>query len=877
MATNQYISYSSRNGGGGSSGVSSINSLTGAVTLAAGSGITITPSGNTLTIASTGGGSGTVTSVSVVTANGVSGTVATATTTPAITLTLGAITPSSIVASGSISGANLSGTNTGDVTLGTANGLSLSSQVLSLGLSSTSTTGALSSTDWNTFNGKQAAGSYITALTGDGSASGPGSAAFTLATVNASPGSFGSASTSLSATVNAKGLVTSLASNPIQIVESQVTNLVSDLASKQSTTLPVNDILVGNASNVATAVAMSGDVAIVASGATTIQPGVVTASKLATVTDGITLDQSGAGATLEIKTNGVSNAQLAQMATHTVKGNASGSTANAADLTGGQVTALLSNVVGDSGAGGTAGIVPAPPTASFAAGDFLAANGAWTYVDQSKPRYPDFSYINETTLAVTNAKLNNAIYYSVAGGKQYAVAIGAAAATLAIYDVTDVTNPILCSYMTTLAGAYNASAATIAGVPYVFVASSGASRIYVINVSNPYSPTITGQLNITGSPGSIYGCAYYGGYLYCATQSAGLTVVDVGGGASGGTLTAPVQAFQEGGGVKSFGVAVATISGTPYVFTTQYITSVFGTRQIKSWSISTPQTPSLLQSLQVTSVGEVLGVTVSGNTAFVTVTTGVNAVDLIDVTTPSSMSNLSQITPSNTLAAACVGVANGNYLYIPSGGNSSYGGSIDVYDISTRTAPIKISTVTTPTTDATSSFGGIALANGYIYAGDYGVAPGSTGGLAIFSQMNNQAVAGNILASTATLQSLTPNTALISSSSDAIVSSITTATELSYVHGATSNIQTQLNALSAGTYKVDNFTLSSGDITNQFVTLSVAPASPAKTVLQVVGGVVQSYGTDFSISGSTLTFLGDLASGGNAALVSGDKLIVQYE
>lgn len=39
---------------------------------------------------------GTVTSVSVVTANGVSGSVATATTTPAITLTLGAITPSSV-------------------------------------------------------------------------------------------------------------------------------------------------------------------------------------------------------------------------------------------------------------------------------------------------------------------------------------------------------------------------------------------------------------------------------------------------------------------------------------------------------------------------------------------------------------------------------------------------------------------------------------------------------------------------------------------------------------------------------------------------------------------------------------------------------------
>ncbi len=40
-----------------SSGVSSLNSLTGAVTLAAGSNITLTPSGNTITMASTGGGS----------------------------------------------------------------------------------------------------------------------------------------------------------------------------------------------------------------------------------------------------------------------------------------------------------------------------------------------------------------------------------------------------------------------------------------------------------------------------------------------------------------------------------------------------------------------------------------------------------------------------------------------------------------------------------------------------------------------------------------------------------------------------------------------------------------------------------------------------
>ena len=46
-------------GASGPSGVTSLNTLTGALTLAAGTGVTLTPSGSTLTIAATGGGGGT--------------------------------------------------------------------------------------------------------------------------------------------------------------------------------------------------------------------------------------------------------------------------------------------------------------------------------------------------------------------------------------------------------------------------------------------------------------------------------------------------------------------------------------------------------------------------------------------------------------------------------------------------------------------------------------------------------------------------------------------------------------------------------------------------------------------------------------------------
>lgn len=97
---------------------------------------------------------------------------------------------------------------------------STSTGALSISLASSTSNGYLSSTDWSTFNGKQAAGNYLTALTGDGSASGPGSAAFTLATVNANVGTFGSSSVIPSFTVNGKGLITGVTTSSFSAITS---------------------------------------------------------------------------------------------------------------------------------------------------------------------------------------------------------------------------------------------------------------------------------------------------------------------------------------------------------------------------------------------------------------------------------------------------------------------------------------------------------------------------------------------------------------------------------------------------------------------------------------------------------------------------------
>ena len=113
---------------------------------------------------------GSVTTVSVVSANGVSGVVANPTSTPAITLTLGAITPTSVTSTGTVTGTNLSGVNTGDQTI---------------------------------------------ALSGDVTGSGTGSFATTLATVNTTTGSFGSATTVPQFIVDGKGRITNVVNVPI--------------------------------------------------------------------------------------------------------------------------------------------------------------------------------------------------------------------------------------------------------------------------------------------------------------------------------------------------------------------------------------------------------------------------------------------------------------------------------------------------------------------------------------------------------------------------------------------------------------------------------------------------------------------------------------
>jgi len=91
-----------------------------------------------------------------------------------------------------------------------------------------------------------------------------------------------------------------------------------------------------------------------------------------------TLNQNTTGSSGSVSgTNVITNSNLAQMVSNTIKGNNTGSTTSPIDLTATQVTAMLNNFVGDTGSGGTKGLTPAPSSGDSASGKFLKADGTW--------------------------------------------------------------------------------------------------------------------------------------------------------------------------------------------------------------------------------------------------------------------------------------------------------------------------------------------------------------------------------------------------------------------------------------------------------------------------------------------------------------------
>jgi hypothetical protein len=353
-------------------------------------------------------------------------------------------------------------------------------------------------------------------------------------------------------------------------------------------------------------------------------------------------------------------------------------------------------------------------------------------------------------------------YVAASGGDS----TGIIGLSLVIYDISNPTAPTAISYITTGSVVWTSgpsflnSAYQIAvNGKYAYIFSSGSSKFYIVDVSNPYSPFNVSGLLITNSPGSLYGGAYSNGYCYIATQNKGLTVVNV------TNPLSPTQTFQEGGTLnKSIGVAV---NGN-IVYTTNYqTTSPWTVRYLKSWNISNPASPTLISTLTLPAGTKPAEISINGHYAYVS-DLNTSSVQIVNIADPSNMVYVSSMQASasfNVAEAAFfnVNISNNIYAYITSGANATYGGAIDVYNITNISSPVKVATILQNVPG--SVFGAAIIVNDKIYAANYGNSGAYNSSLNIYAtasvtsspvdSRNLVEISGQVLAPASALGTLT--------------------------------------------------------------------------------------------------------------------------
>ena len=206
-----------------------------------------------------------------------------------------------------------------------------------------------------------------------------------------------------------------------------------------------------------------------------------------------------------------------------------------------------------------------------------------------------------------------------------------------IFDISNPTSP-------TLTGQYNMPAepyGVYVSGNYAYVADYG-SGLQIIDISNPASPTLAGSCD---TPSSARGVYVSGNYAYVADYGSGLQIIDISSPASP-TLT---------GSYNTLGSALDVYVSGNYAYVADY---EYGLQII---NISNPASPTLSGSYDTPSSAR--GVYVSGNYAYVAdYDSGLQIIDISSPTSPTLAGSCD--TPSHSYDV----YVSGNYAYVADGG-----------------------------------------------------------------------------------------------------------------------------------------------------------------------------------------------------------------
>jgi hypothetical protein len=199
---------------------------------------------------------------------------------------------------------------------------------------------------------------------------------------------------------------------------------------------------------------------------------------------------------------------------------------------------------------------------------------------------------------------------------------------------------------------------------YAYVAA-GAGGLFVVNVSNPAQPTITGLYDTSGDAQSV---TVAGDYAYVADEDAGLRVIDI------GTPSTPTEIASYN---PTSSIRDVVVAGN-YAYLATYGDG------LHLLDISNPHAPAHQRTY---GTSHAKAVTISGNHAYLV---HENGLSIFNVTNPLAAEEITSV-PSSSLAS---GIGNprdvvvvGNYAYL--GFVSEYHGNLAILDVTNPAEPVR--------------------------------------------------------------------------------------------------------------------------------------------------------------------------------------------